>query len=177
MSEITESLLNTKCNPKHCTLEYAIKREDPTCEMSRADMFKRFVLEADKVTDWMVPFTQLGEVKLDKDAPQFTNYQAKYDEETAEKLANVRKRMQESLQDAGVITKVLQTQFMLQLLMVNYLNSLKKAKLTIKADKTVAEEISLPEMSAIFTEMMLSDRECEALKGIRKILVDWRNAQ
>lgn len=175
MEEIKESILNTKCNPKHCTLEYKIKKEDPTFEMSRADLLKRFVQEGEKVEDWMVPYSWLGEIELDEDAPQFTNWQAKYDEETARKLVDVKKNMQQSLQTGGVITKVLQTQFMLQLLMVNYLESVKKAKLRIKSDNTVAEEIGLPEMSAIFTEMMLSDRDCESLKEIRTILLKWRN--
>ncbi|MDY4097937.1 MAG: hypothetical protein SOY47_14690 [Lachnospiraceae bacterium] len=176
MKETTESILNTTCNQKHCTLEYLIKQGDSAQDMSRAGMFKRFVLKAEGIEDWMSKYTLLSDLKLEKDAPQFTNYQAKYDSETREKLAQIKKRMQKSLLEGGVITKVLQTQFMLQLLMVNYLEYLRETKISLKADKLVAEEIDLPEMAAIFAEMMLTDREGDSLKEIQRILVNWRNA-
>ena len=170
-------ILNTKCNPKHCTLEYQIKKEDSTVEMSRADLFKRFVREGEAVKDWVPVYELLRNVKTDGNAPQFTNWQAKYDAETAEKFEKVKEDMTASLIKGGVITKVLQTQYMLQLLMVNYLDHLKKAKLLLNTDGKVSDDIDLPKMSAIFTEMILTDRECESLDEIRKILVDWKNAQ
>lgn len=176
MNKTAESILNTTCNPKHCTLEYLIKRGDSAQDMSRAGMFKRFVLKAEGIEDWMSRYTMLSDLKLAKEAPQFTNYQAKYDAETREKLEKIKKRMQKSLMEGGVITKVLQTQFMLQLLMVNYMEYLRETKLSLKADKLVAEEIDLPEMAAIFTEIMLTDRDGNSLKEIRRILVNWRNA-
>lgn len=173
-----ESLLNVTCNWRHCTLEYRIRRVDGSQDMSRQAMLKRYLIAAEEVADWKPVHELLGNLTREKDAPNFTNYQARYDEKTANILLKVKEKMETSLKEAGVITKVLQNQYMLQLLMENYLTYLKKAKLSLKSDRTGnnEEEIGLPEMSAIFTEMMLTDRDCEALKNIRSILVDWRNA-
>lgn len=177
MAKIEEGVLNTKCNQKHCDLEAEIKRLDPNQDKTRPALLKRFLDVAEAKIDWMPSYYLLANVEHIEDAPQFNSWQAKYDVETAGKLQLVRQNMEKSLKEGGVITRVLQTQFMLQLLMVNYLESLKKDILAIKADKMVDEEkITLPEMSAIFTEMMLTDKDCDALKEIRRILVDWRNA-
>lgn len=176
MNESTENLLNTTCNSKHCSLEKWIKEEDPAQDKSRAGYFKRAVLVAEPVDDWVPMATLLSDLKLDKDAPQFTNFQAKYDSETREALDVIKEKMQKSLIKGNIIKRVLQTQYMLQLLMINYLEHTRANKLTIKADKMVDDEIDLPEMAALFTEMILTDRECEALKQIRRIMVDWRNS-
>ena len=176
MKESTENLLNTTVNAKHCTLERFIRAEDPAQDKSRAGYFKRAVLVGKAVDDWKPIATLLSDLKLDKDAPQFTNFQAKYDNETREALDVVKEKMQKSLIEGGIIKRVLQTQYMLQLLMCAYLEHIRANKLTIKTDKMVDEEaIDLPEMSALLTKMMLTDRDCDELKEIRKILVDWRN--
>lgn len=175
--ERIESILNIKSNQKHCTLEYLIKKSDGAQDMSRAGLLKRMAIAAEPVENWMPTYTRLSDLKLEKEAPAFTNWQAKYDKETAIILDKVKNNMQKSLKEGGVITRVVQTQFMVQLLMINYLEHLKKAKLSINANKIVDKEISIPEMSAIFTEMILTDKECESLKDIRKILVAWRNAK
>lgn len=173
-----ESLLNVTCNWRHCTLEYRIRGLDGSQEMSRQAMFKRYLIAAEEVVDWKPVYELLGNLAREKDAPNFTNYQARYDEKTANILLKVKKNMEISLKEAGVITKVLQNQYMLQLLMENYLTCLEKAKPSLKSDRTVnnEEEIGLLEMSAIFTEMMLTDRDCTALKTICEILTEWRNA-
>lgn len=176
MNESTENLLNTTCNSKHCSLEKWIKEEDPAQDKSRAGYFKRAVLVAEPVDDWVPMATLLSDLKLDKDAPQFTNFQAKYDSETREALDVIKEKMKKSLIKGNIIKRVLQTQYMLQLLMINYLEHTRANKLTIKADKMVDDEIDLPEMAALFTEMILTDRDCEALKQIRRIMVDWRNS-
>lgn len=171
-----ERILNITCNWRHCTLEYLIKTSDSSQDMSRQALLKRYLKAAEGIDDWNPAHTCLMDLKKEKDAPEFTNFQAKYDEQTSEVLSDVRSKMERSLKQAGIITKVLQNQYMVQLLMVNYLEFLKKQKVTLKADRMVDEKIDLPEMSAIFTEMILTDRECEELKKIRKILVNWRNA-
>ena len=171
----SKSILNTKCNTKHCTLEFLIKEQDPAQDLSRAGILKRSVLAAEHIEDWMPSATLLTDLKLEEKAPQFSNFQAEYDAETREKLDVIKKKMQKSLMNGGVITKVLQTQYMLQLLEINYLESLKEAKRSLKA-KINEEKIGLPEMSAIFTEMMLTDRECPEIEEIRIILLDWRKA-
>lgn len=170
-------MLNVKCNSKHCTLEYLTKQFDTSQDVSRSGIFKRAVMAAETVENWMDVYNLLSNLKIEESAPKFTNWQAAYDEDTANILARVKQSMQKQLKASGVITRVLQTQFMLQLLMANYLEHLKQEKLSIKADKMLNEEITIPEISAVFTEMILTDKDCEALKEIRKILVEWRNAQ
>ena len=169
---MNEHILNTKSNGKHCTLEALIKKEDPSQDMSRAAMFERFVVTAEPVKDWSAAATMLSSIKSDNKVAQFTNYQAKYSDETADLLSTIKENMIKSLIDAGIITKVLQTQFMLQLLMANYLDHLKQEKLKLKSE--ITEDISLPEMSKIFTEMLLTDKDCSALQEIRAILVNWK---
>lgn len=176
MNESTENLLNTTCNAKHCSLEKWIKEEDPAQDKSRAGYFKRAVLVAENVDDWVPMAILLSDLKIDKAAPQFTNFQAKYDSQTHKALDAIKEKMQKSLIEGKIIKRTLQTQYMLQLLMISYLEHIRANKLTIKADKMVdEEEIDLPKISALLTEMMLTDRDCEALKEIRRILVDWRN--
>ncbi len=177
MSRSEEGLLfSSKCNPKHCDVEFDIKTLDQNPEKSRSALLERFTAAAESITDWMPTYYLLSNIEHHENAPQFDSWQARYSAETGRKLQTIRQSMEKSLKEGGVITRVLQKQFMLQLLMVNYLESLKKDILTIKSNKMVNEDISLPEMSAIFTEMMLTDRDCDALKEIRRILVDWRNA-
>lgn len=113
-------------------------------------------------------------MELEEKAPQFSNFQAEMDADTREKLDGIKKKMQKSLVKGGIITKVLQTQYMLQLLGINYLESLRESKLLLKAKKIDEDKIGLPEMSAIFVEMMLTNRECAELEEIRSILIDWR---
>lgn len=170
----SKSVLNTKCNSRYCTEEYLIKEEDSAQDMSRAGILKRSVLAAVPIDDWMPAARHLAELELEEKAPQFSNFQAEMDADTREKLDGIKKKMQKSLVKGGIITKVLQTQYMLQLLGINYLESLRESKLLLKAKKIDEDKIGLPEMSAIFVEMMLTNRECAELEEIRSILIDWR---
>lgn len=47
-----------------------------------------------------------------------------------------------------------------------------------KADEQVDDEnTDMPEMAKILCEMMLRDKDCDEIKGIKRILVDWRNSR
>lgn len=165
-------LLNVKCNWKHAVQEYEIKRLDSSQDMSRAAVFSRMVDSAQNITTWKEIQAQLGNLKRDEEVPSFTSFQARYDETTATKLEQVKKDILEQIDTL----KVLQTQYLLQLLQANYLEGLKRALVSIKTDVAVDEaEVDLPEMARIFTEMMLTDKNSEELRQIRTILVDWRN--
>ena len=66
---------------------------------------------------------------------------------------------------------------MVLLLQTNYLQSLKREKLIISSEKQLELEednITMPEMAAIFVEIMLQDKDSEALAEIKRILVEWR---
>lgn len=166
--------INVRCNWKHSTLEYLIKQADGAQDMTRSGLLKRMVLLAEPVKDWMPIYESLCGLKFEKSAPEFTNWQAKYDDEIAQKLAQIRDDAQKSLKTGGVIRRTLQTQFLLQLLMFNYLEHLRHMRVSLDGDEEVEEAIDLPAMASIFTAMMLTDKDGEALKKIKKILIDWR---
>ena len=169
-----DNLLNIKSNWKHATFEYLIKRNDSSQDMSRSAVFEREVKAAYGVNNWKAIQSLLADLRKEEEAPLFTSFQAKYNNETAEILEEVKRDI---LIQLGEGVKVLQTQYMVQLLQANYLETLKREKVLLKADELVVEkDTDLPEMSKIFTEMMLKDKDCKELRIIRKILVDWRNA-
>ncbi|WP_242853644.1 phage/plasmid primase, P4 family [Eubacterium ramulus] len=61
--------------------------------------------------------------------------------------------------------------------LVLYLEKLKQKRIKIENDTTLEEEnVDLPGMASIFTELMLTNKESDELKNIRKILVDWKNS-
>lgn len=172
MEEIVKNL-NIKCNIKHWTLENMIKRIDSSVEMTRSNLFSRYIDEAADITDWVTVYRSLTQLQLDQSAAQFSNYQCKYSNETEVKYLKVLQNMQESLINAKIITKVLQTQFALQLIMQNYLLKITKAKAMVK-DSDDVEKISLPNMAATLTEMMLVNPDCDEIRQINNILLDWR---
>lgn len=166
--------LNIKCSWKHAVLEYLIKTNDRSHDLSRAAVFQREVTAAETVKDWKKIRILLSTLKQNDDAPTFTNLQAKYDEATAERLTNVRNQMLSDLKEVGV--KVLQNQYMVLLLQMNYLETLKNDKFTLQANNTEdTSEVNLPEMSKIFTEMMLTDKACDEMWQIRSLLIHWKN--
>lgn len=171
-----ERLLNIKANKKHSILEYLIKKHDPSQDMSRAAVFEREVKAADTVTDWKLIRPLLSNLEENdevKDAPSFSNLQAKYSEETEKILNQVRQKILKDLQ--GPDFKILQTQYMVLLLQANYLEILKNEKLIIKSDNMPVEtDMDMPEMTKTLCEMMLTDRDCKELREIRNILIDWR---
>lgn len=168
-----EKLINIKCTWKHSTLEYLIKKFDASQDMSRAAVFEREVKAAENVKDWKAIQTSLSDLIKIENAPMFTNLQAKYNEETENILIDVRNKILCDLKESGL--KVLQSQYMVLLLQANYLEILKKEKLSITAQKQVDEEnVDMPEMAKIFCEMMLIDKDCDELNQIKKILINWR---
>lgn len=169
-----DKLFNVKTNWKHSTQEYVIKKLDVSQDMSRSAVFERAIKAAVNVEDWRSVQALLSGMIKNADAPLFTNFQARYGEEIEKMLNDVRAKMLEDLQKSGL--KVLQTQYVLLLLQANYIQKLKEEKLSIKEETHVDEEnVNMPEMAKIFCEMMLSDKDGQDIKTIKKILVDWRN--
>jgi hypothetical protein len=131
---------------------------------------------ADKVEKggWRLIKEQLSRVEKIDEAPAFTNLQAKYDEESAKILERTKLRIMSDIEGL----KILQVQYMYQLLQVNYLEYLKKKVLTVRADQQIeVEDINIPEMVKLLVEMILLDKDSDDLKKIKVILVDWRNRQ
>lgn len=165
--------MNIKSNWKHSTFEYLIKKHDSAQDMSRSAVFEREVRAAQGVKNWKAIQTSLSDLKREEDAAVFTSLQAKYDDETANILKEVRKDILSQLKGN---LKVLQNQYMVLLFQANYLELLNREKISIKTDYMIDETaVDLPEMAKIFTEMMIKDKDCPDFIKIHKILVEWRN--
>ncbi len=167
-----ENMINIKCNWKHASLEYQIKKFDTSQDLSRSAILIREIQAADKVQDWKPIKGLLSKIERLDDIPTFANLQAKYDEEIGEILECVKNKILLDLDDL----KVLQTQYLVQLLQINYLEELKKEALAVRTDHQIEiKDIDAPEMVKLLVEMILLDKDSAALNEIRKILVNWRN--
>jgi len=168
------NLFSCTCNWKTSTLEYLIKKEKTSVSTSRNEMLPRYVNEAMKVNnnDWVRIYDLWCNLKPEKEASSFTNYQAYCGEDTAKNLEKIRTKVLKSLKDSRNINAV-RTQFLLQIIMMNYYDNLLRNKLVVKDDSGESEHIDLPQMAAIFTKMALTDKDCSELNEIRKILEAW----
>ncbi len=173
MNENKETILfNCGCNWKNCTLEYLIKREEPSPDTSRNTMLPKYINAAESITDWVPVYDSLCTLKPEKDASSFSNYQANCNAETLKKLEKIRSNMLSSLNVTRQIHAI-RTQFLLQLVMMSYYEGLLKNKVSIETDTEDAETIDIPKMAEIFMRMALSDKDCKEFEDIRKILVSW----
>lgn len=152
-------------------LEYQIKSLDPSQDMSRTAIFKRLVLAAENA-DWAAVQKKLSDLEKDEQIQVFTNMQANYDEDIAIKLDMIRKDMLSQLDSI----KVLQAQYMLLLLQANYLEVLRKQRLTLK-ENIDGNDITIPEMAKLFAELVLTDKDSQYLRDIGIILVTWKNTR
>ena len=169
------NLIKIKTTWRHTTLEYHIKQHDSSQDMSRAAVFEREVKAAEGIKNWKKKQELLAPYNLiqDEDAPIFTSFQVKCSDETAEKLEQIREDILTQLKGEGM--KSLHNPYLVLLLQANYLDVLKQEKLKMEAEDKIEEtNIDMPEMAKILCEMMLKDKECEQLKQIQKLLIDWR---
>lgn len=164
-----EKMLNFRCNWRHVSLEYQIKRYDPSQDLSRSAVLAREIQAAEKVKDWKSVRDRIGEVERIKDAPDITNFQAKYNEESAKSLEKVREKILEDLPEL----QILQTRYLVLLLQINYLEELKKAALAVRSELQ-SESVEAPELVKLLVEMILLDKDSEVLQTIRDLLVDWK---
>ncbi len=162
-------MLNFRCNWRHVSLEYQIKRYDPSQDLSRSAVLAREIQAAEKVKDWKSVRDRIGEVERIKDAPDITNFQAKYNEESAKSLEKVREKILEDLPEL----QILQTRYLVLLLQINYLEELKKAALAVRSELQ-SESVEAPELVKLLVEMILLDKDSEVLQTIRDLLVDWK---
>lgn len=166
--------LNIRSNWKHSTLEYLIRKNDPSPDMSRGAVYERAVKAAQGIENWKEYQVFLHNMKKEEKAQVFNSYQVKICDEVEQIRETIRSEILKQLTDINV----LQEQYMVQLLLANYLEKLKQEKLMLNSENHIEEtEVDLPEMSAIFMEIALKDKDCEVLREIRKILVEWRNNQ
>lgn len=167
-----ENMLNVKTNWKHSFLEHQIKRWDTAQDMSRAAVLERQVRAAQGSKNWREIRLSLPDQKPEEDFPIFSNFQARYSEETGEILEIIRGDILDQLRGEGM--KVLQTQYLLLLLQENYLAHLKRERMTVRGAEESGEDMDLPTMAKVLFEMGLSDKDSDELRQIAKIMRTWR---
>lgn len=168
------NMINIKSNWKHSSLEYQIKKLDTSMDLSRAAILFRMLRVAEKEEDWEKIKGLLLTIKKIDEAPSFSNWQARYDDNSAEILEKVKRKMLSDMKDS---IKVLQNQYMIQLLMISYLEHLKKEALAVRADYQIKNEdlVDAPEIVKLLVELIILDKEADALDEIKNILIEWRN--
>lgn len=163
--------LNIKTNIRHSTLEYIIKELGGQSDLSRSGIFEKAVRAAQGI-DWKSIPEFITELLVDyrnrNDIPVFTSYKVKCSEETNELLKGIIKEIMFQLE-----LKVVQKQYLLQLLLGNYILYLKNQRIKLKFNNIIDEELSMPDMAKILVEMMLTDSKCKELEQISKILINW----
>lgn len=177
--EETTLLMSIKPNRKHSILERLIKEVDSSQDFSRSSFTCRALEYSVDVGNWIEIKHELDFLKdiTDIDIPTSMNIRL---DERAVMLLNdkVRPQMEQQLKNAGVIKKVLQNQYMLQLLWLRYLKVVKEKALDVGEEKsTMADKITAPDMFKVLAEIVLLNREedAETIEKMKIILAGWRN--
>lgn len=166
-------LLNIKSNWKHCNYEALIKQLDSALDLSRAAVFEREVKAAVDVDNWSEIAESLSSIKKDPNVAVTTGFQAKYTQDTYDKLEQIKSDILKQLKGK---LHVLQSQYMVQLLQANYLKKLQEEQMAVKVENMIgADDIDLPEMAKLFMQMAIADKDSDELKQIKTILVRWKN--
>lgn len=158
-------LINAKIYQRHIKLEKKIKELDPNQDLSRSAIFTRAVSEAADVDNWkiiqeLIPARTESELQATP-----SNYQAKQlEEHTAKTLQMVTNKITEEL---GL--KRLQQQYLLLLLLTNYLQVLEKKK--SNTHPIVLEDDS--EMFKILYQIMVAHAD-EQIAEIKSIMKEWK---
>ncbi|NLM19028.1 MAG: hypothetical protein GX217_03270 [Clostridiaceae bacterium] len=172
-------LMSIKPNRKHSILERLIKEVDPSQDTSRSSFTCRALEYSVNVDNWFEIKNELDVLKdiTDIDIPKSMNIRL---DERAMMLLNdkVRPQMEQQLKNAGVIKKVLQNRYMLQLLWFHYLKVMKEKAFDVGAKKSImADKITAPDMFKILAEIVLLNREedIDTIEKLKTIFSDWRN--
>lgn len=166
-------MVNIKANWKHTYIENEIKRTDIALQdNSRAAILERAICAARGVSDWNNVVTILDATL--KNVPKndsCSSWQAKISEEMEKELNAIRNRI---ITDLGITRP--QTQYIVLILMANYLNTIRNKQIQLPAEGDSAP-LSIPEMAAVFTRMILQDKDAPELSEIAAQLTHWRDRQ
>lgn len=169
-----ENVINIKPNWRHCLLENAIKKRDPSTDMTRSGIFHRALEAAHGVENWSEVAEALPKNK-EPNVHILASMQFKYTDDDAKLLEKICKIMRADLVKNGIIREKLQTQYVIQLLFMNYIRKLDEDRLNVRSLLLDEKSVDIPELSRIFTKLILSDNEAAELSDIRDILVKWEN--
>ena len=160
-----------KSNIKHATLEYLIKEIDPSQDVSRPGITNRAIVVAKdtKKETWLKVMEELPKLpKLEIPIP--TAMQVKPDDENEEAL----KKIEDDIKDVLGL-RILQTQYEIQLLWMNYLDWLKVKAMNVGEEKNAENDLSGPEMIKRFVQILMLNREIDApiIETIKNALLKW----
>ncbi|WP_446788073.1 hypothetical protein [Macellibacteroides fermentans] len=159
-----------KSGKKHSALEFYIKEIDPEQEMSRTSFTNRAIVAGENVQEeWKTVRDELAKLKIPQGISTPTAMQINVEEANRPLFDKIKADMACSL---GL--NVVQTQYMMQLLWMNYLLYLqqKVQQVGIKKD---ASDLSGPDMVKRLVQILLLDRESDApiIERIKSNLKEW----
>lgn len=167
--------ISLKVGWRHALLEKEI-RQYSTPDASRGDILENCISVGKTCTDWTKPYKMLSKLRFENAPKEYsTSWQCPISDESASEMEEIKMQIQMNLSERGVIVHKLQQQYVLQLLMANLVKDLKGESLKVKEKETVLTSLTIPDMASIFTELILTDRDNEAVVKIKDILIDWRN--
>lgn len=164
-----------KANARLIALEIQIKEIEPEQEVSRSAIFSRALQIVSDNTDWKVVKEELGRWVANNTVKDTnaTVMQVKINEEQSIKIEAVRKMILRDLSDE---IKVLQTQYFVQLLFLNYLTHLKNNAMS--SNSIDIKDADGPQMVEMLTRMLMLNREAdrEKIDSIKHILLEWKRS-
>ncbi len=158
---------------RHAVLEHQIREMDPNQDLSRSAITNRAIAMAKDVKDWRAVKAKLASLKR-LDIPVAISMQARPDEQRASEIPAIKRRILSDLE--GEIER-LQTPYFVQLIWMNYLETLKEKAWHVGSDKNLKKDISAPDMVKLLVEIILLNREEDAatIAKIKEVLIEWRS--
>ncbi len=167
--------LSFKAGWRHALLENEI-RKYIILNASRGDILEKCISVGKTCTDWSKPYKLLSRLRVENAPEDYsTSWQCPISDESASDLEEIKMQIQMNLNEHGIIVQKIQQQYVLQLLMANLVEELKGESLKVKEKENVSTNLTIPEIMATLTELVLTDRDSDTLIKIKNILLDWRN--
>ena len=167
--------ISLKVGWRHALLEKEI-RQYSTPDASRGDILEKCISVGKTCTDWTMPYKMLSRLRVENAPEDYsTSWQCPISDESASDLEEIKMQIQMNLNEHGIIVQKIQQQYVLQLLMANLVEELKGESLKVKEKENISTNLTIPEIMATLTELVLTDRDSDTLIKIKNILLDWRN--
>lgn len=167
--------LSLKVGWRHALLENEIRKHS-MLNASRGDILEKCISVGKTCTDWSKPYKLLSRLRVENAPEDYsTSWQCPISDESASDLEEIKMQIQMNLNEHGIIVQKIQQQYVLQLLMANLVEELKGESLKVKEKENVSTNLTIPEIMATLTELVLTDRDSDTLIKIKNILLDWRN--
>lgn len=159
-----------KSGKKHSALELYIKEIDPEQEMSRTSFTNRAIVVGENVGNWQLTRDELAKLKIPQEISIPTAMQIVVEDANRPRFNKIKEDMASSL---GL--NVVQTQYMMQLLWMNYLLYLQKKVQQVGVKKEDEPDLNGPEMVKRLVQILLLNRKSDAsiIEKIKADLMGW----